>query len=581
MRRRHRHGYHTVQSTHPTMGMLRSFIGVVLIVIILYVAGKWILNLFGVQDSSQRTAVLLQTEDRGSVNISLDGGPMKRTDSDLKLYSNDSIETGSASHASLTFFDGTYVRLDENTKLEILRSERGEESSIQLSLAAGTIWFSSPSLQVFSGSVARMVETPEMTLDVPPGTESVLGTSSLTVFTADGPGLTLEFANTKGTIIVGEGQKFTLPDTVSDSIDLYAYRSPLDPQMMQSPFVEGSKEIYAAHIPAATPTTDGETTLPAQDKILVVTTPQQEEIVNESVVTVTGTVNPTVTAVRVNGYQAALDQGEFSLQVALADQDESTITIEALDANAAIVAEVARKVFRNREPPEPPTITRPAQGGQTYYTNQEAFEISGTAPKGAVGIIVNDYRLQLFSPGNTTWSYLANLKFDNLKPGRNVFEVVAINGGGYKSEPVTLTIIQGEGREGEVIDAPAGEGSNSSVSTGTASSSSSEERVEDLPTNNPLAPGSLRVTAPGEGSEFSGSEVEYLIEGVVPAQTHSVWVNDYKLRLYEPGKNFFNYIASIELGTMKRGANDYKIVARDSENKILDSFTYVIHFQVR
>ncbi len=56
-------------------------------------------------------------------------------------------------------------------------------------------------------------------------------------------------------------------------------------------------------------------------------------------------------------------------------------------------------------------------------------------------------------------------------------------------------------------------------------------------------------------------------------------MNDYRLQLFESGKGYWNYIAATELGTMKRGRNEYRIVARDKANRILDRVTFVIEFR--
>ena len=98
--------------------------------------------------------------------------------------------------------------------------------------------------------------------------------------------------------------------------------------------------------------------------------------------------------------------------------------------------------------------------------------------------------------------------------------------------------------------------------------------------NAPLKPGTLQITAPTAGTlheaALSGTGVEFLIEGTVPQGTHSVWVNEYQLQLYTPGKLFFNYIASTKLQTLKRGTNTYTIVARDKAGQVLDRMEYVI-----
>jgi hypothetical protein len=213
-------------------------------------------------------------------------------------------------------------------------------------------------------------------------------------------------------------------------------------------------------------------------------------------------------------------------------------------------------------------ISNPAGDGAIYRTSKEEIEIRGSAPRGTAGIIVNDYRLQLFQAGDTEWSYLASTTLQNFAKGENIFRVVAISESGFRSEPAVLTIILGEGDDGLVSNSNASAGIVPEPSRGT------------LPSNSPLKPGTLLITAPSGGTRheaiLSGTGAEFLIEGNVPAGTTSVWVNDYKLQLYSAGKTFFNYIASTSLTTLKRGTNTYDIVSRDKDNNILDRITYTI-----
>jgi hypothetical protein len=92
-------------------------------------------------------------------------------------------------------------------------------------------------------------------------------------------------------------------------------------------------------------------------------------------------------------------------------------------------------------------------------------------------------------------------------------------------------------------------------------------------------PGSLSVTAPMPGTQYAATETGFLLEGATLPETYSVWVNGYRLRLYEPGKTFWNYKVSTEIGTLKRGENVYRIVARNSKGEILDTLEYTVTFK--
>ncbi|MEK7218456.1 MAG: hypothetical protein AAB728_03245, partial [Patescibacteria group bacterium] len=100
-----------------------------------------------------------------------------------------------------------------------------------------------------------------------------------------------------------------------------------------------------------------------------------------------------------------------------------------------------------------------------------------------------------------------------------------------------------------------------------------------LPQNDPLAPGTLRVTGDAAQAGFSATGTGFLLEGTTVPQTDSVWVNDYRLQLYAAGKTFWNYIASPELKTLREGSNTFTVVARDSEGQILDKMEVKVEYR--
>lgn len=565
---------------------LRPAIGFLLLVAILFGLGKWVLGYFGVGNTIHRYGVTLTVEDNGNTNVSIEGGDMKRAENDQKLYPGDRVATGAGGSAMLRFFDGTVVRMDELTDVSIEESHTGKkQSKVALMHSEGTIWLATPEKKDFSGAILRTVSTPFLEASLPSRTESVITGRSIVVFAADGIGATLKLPESAVPVIVGEGQKFTLPPNIAEGEDLYAYRSPLDPFALASQFVEESRALRSGGPVAAPPSVEppGQSSAPAgeEEEALTVLSPENGITVVTATVPVRGTVGRNVTRVRVNGYNAPIDAKTraFSQELALPDEDEVEIVLLALDDNETVLGENRRLVKRDRKPAETPAIVSPATNGQTYRTSSERFLIEGTAPQGTLGIIVNDYRLQLYQPGNAKWSYLASTAIDNLHPGRNVYNVVAINRGGYKSEPAVLTIILGEGPEGVVDEGPADVPSSSSAGAREPAPSSEPAPPAELPDNAPLKPGSLKVTGPTPGLQHSATGSSFLIEGTTAPETDSLWVNDYRLRLYEPGKVTWNYIADAELGTLQRGRNVYTVITRDDRGRVLDELQYVVDYR--
>lgn len=564
---RHRRGYYALAEQPTITRFIRPAIGLAVVLVVLYFTGAWLLRTLGIGNHTRQTAILLSIEKRGAVQVSLEGKDYAAAQNDIKLYASDRVKTGANANAALRFFDGSVARLDEQTEVTVLQSNlRAENSLLALELTSGVLWLSTPSVDVFSGSIVRTVKSDAMTFTIPAQTDGTFGTRSTAVYAAAGLGVKIAIPHVVIPIIVGEGQQFSLPANFNPDEDLYQYRSPIVTVASLPSFVSESRVLYQPArrgVGASSPSGQGSDTTAA----ITLMSPENNMVLRTATVTVTGSVGADVSTLRVNGYQAKINEDRtFSLEVTPPDEDSVTITVEALDSAGGLLGTVSRQLTRDRKPPESPTITAPAKDGQTYRTQRTEFEIRGTASKDAIGIVVNDYRLQLFQPGSGTWSYLASLRLENFREGENIFTVYAIDASGNRSPSVALTVLLGGDGEG-VVD----------MGSSSQSSTAREVTEEELPANAPLKPGTVEVTGPVPGTTYTATGA-FLLEGSAPPETVSVWVNGYKLRLYTPGKLFWNYIADPAFATLKRGTNLYKVNARDSEGKILDTVTYTVTY---
>jgi hypothetical protein len=545
---------------------LRSGVLILVSLALLYVIGRGILRVFGIGGGEDRAAVTLTIENRGTVNASLEGGLMQRADTNLKLYAGDKISATGNAHARLTFFDGSWVRTDSNTDVSIDASSTNEESSaFGITISKGAAWISTPGTEVFSGSIIRTIKTNMMTLTVTGDTQAAVDGNSLMVFSAEGNGIGVTTPTVKTQVFIGEGQQLNLPDSPGE--DLLKYRSAIDPVDALQVFVSESRTMAKAELSIGS----GSGTVSTMDpNALLVSSPVDNAAINGTTVTVSGKFGANIDRIRINGHLATLDRTleTFTEELVLTDGPITEVHIEAIDANDIVLDQVTRTIKKISQSIDPPTITSPAGNGQTYRTQETQVEIKGKVPSTVAGIMVNDYKLQLFRLGDTTWSYLASKQLNNFVIGKNVFNVYALDAAGNPSAPATITVLVEAGTVGIV--------STGSTIVNTATPTIIEENT--LPKNAPLTPGILSITGPKAGTSFTATGSEILIEGATSAQTASVWINGYKLQLYKPGKTFWNYIAKTEFGTMKKGANVYRINARDKEDKILDSFEYTVTY---
>lgn len=543
---------------------IRLVIGAVILVI-LWFLGVRVLSFFDFSSTQKAGAVLLLDDNPDGVQVSLQGGDVQRGEDQLKVYEGDTIYTSNNATALLTFFDGTHIRLDQQSQLTIDDSSRMSEkpSVLTVSLPKGRLFIATPNKSVFTGSIVRTIKTETQSVDVPASAHALIGDDLLAVSESSGLGLvsTIELSNgSSQEVTIGEGQVFALSPAERSQIesgeDPYAFRRTFNEKEQANTFLRESiaKLSSSAPLPSFI-TGSGAENSGTSSIILSVTSPLQNAIVTENTVTVSGRVGQHVASVQINSYTTSVGADKTFRQDLAIDSDTMTITITAEDSAGIALEKTTRTITRKRVTPSSPTVTAPVGSGGTFTTDAVELSIDGTAPANTNGIMVNDYVLQLFKPGARKWTYLASSTLGNMKPGENRYEIRAIDASGNKSDAAVITIVY-------------------TPKAGTGSDSVSSSSVT-LPNNEALLPGSLIVSAPGT-SPYETPHDEVLLEGKTPTVTDSVSVNGYKLSLYTPGKDFWNYYASTKYGTLRPGRNTYTIVTRNKEGKILDSLQYVI-----
>ncbi len=561
-RYRQRRGPYALATPSPVPSFIRSGILLLIALVVLYYIGRGILGLFGLIGNTERTPVQLSVENRGAVNVSLEGGPMQRADDTLKLYAGDTVSAQSNSHARLTFFDTSWIRTDTDTDVSIVTSaDTKDEEAFEVELTKGALWVNTPKLSSYSGTVMRTIVLPAFSLSLPSDTQAAVDGRHITVFNADGNGIAITMKDAKEPIFLGEGQQLTLPENPTG--DLFQYRSAIDPLAAQKTFITESRALGRS----VTVTSGSGSTALLDPNSLALTSPKDNASVTTGTVTVAGKIGSKVDRVRVNGYMANIDRAQhsFSEELTTSDGAQMSIHIEALDVNGIVIDEVTRTVKIIKTNADAPQILSPAKNGQTYRTQKTQLEIKGTASSKVASVYVNDYKLQLFRKGDTSWSYLASSALNNLLSGKNMFTVYTLDDAGNRSASATLTVIVEAGVEGV-------------VSTGSTVAAPEQVEEKTLPQNAPLTPNVITVTGPAAGSSFTATGSEILLEGTTSAQTDSIWINGYKLRLFKSGNTTWNYIASVAFTTLKKGTNVYTIHARNKNNELLDSFVYTVSY---
>ncbi len=571
-RHHYRRGAYPLARESGVPRWIKSGVALLVLLTVVWWIGSRILGFFGVGNPLERASAILLSEDKGLISVSLQGEDLQPAQNGMLVFPGDMLDTGPNAHASLKFFDGSWTRNDGSTQVEVEESARGrKESRLSLDLKAGTVWISVPDKESFTGAIVRRVTTPTLRYALPPGTEALLSAKSLSVFSADGAGV---IVSTKGQsdFTIGEGQQWTMPPDDAIGEDPYAFRTPLPPAAATK-FVLDSRAI--ARLPGSAGS--GSNLSSGTESMITLTAPAAGFILKDPTFTVRGSVGPSVASVTVNGRPALFDADtrQFSQEVnPPTGEGDVELSVEALDANDSVLQEI-RRTIRRETAAAPlslpaPIITDPVAAGGTYKTDAKELLFKGTASKDAQGIMVNDYKLQLFTPGKGTWSYLGSIALGNMKNGTNTYDVVALDAAGNKSPAARITIVIGEGEGG--VTQP-------SSAAATSAAATSSVNPATLPKNDPITPGILSVAAPTAGTQHTETGTGFLLEGHTSAGTDSMWINDYQLKLYKPGKTFWNYIAVPEYGNLKRGTNLYVIIARNAKGEILDRLDYTVTYE--
>lgn len=560
--RRHRRSLYTYSATEKRSGVWTRVVIAALALCLLWFVGSKIVVLFDGSIVNRTSATLrIEPSQLDAVQITLQGAEPQRAENNVKLYAGDTILTKMGGSASVSFFDGTNIRLDEATEMTVLASQRAEgseESQVEVSVQAGRVWVSTPSESSFSGSILRLIRFPGFEATLTNGTHALFSTTSVSVMKASGLGLSITLSGTGESepVIIGEGQMLTLTEDAVSAIENgkspYEFRDPITQQILRDPFLIRS---YTLTLQAA----EAIAAPGASTADLTIQSPKNSDVVSGQSVRVAGTVSSRIKSLTVNGYLTSLSaNGTFSTDLNISGKTNVVIRVEGQDAQGITIAEEERTITAAPAAlGKALRITSPASAGETYTTNQSEFEMTGEANADTKAVVVNGYTLQLYKPGSRTWSYLLSTRLGNLVEGKNALTVYGIDANDRKTESATLTVIY-------------------DPSASAASVNGSASSAPPLKQNQPITPGVLSVEKPVSGLSGTTQEREVLIEGKTSTATDSVYVNGYRLSLYQSGKDFWNYIASVDLGTMKDGKNVYRVVSRNADGEILDVLEYTL-----
>lgn len=458
---------------------------------------------------------------------------------DIKLYEKNELRTNNG-FATMYSAVGEEILLDHNTDVRIVEAITGDDASAwEIALTTGAMFVKTKPQTV---PTTRIVALDDFSVRIPDSVQVFITSNGVHVLSDETAGLELLFTTLEEPIIVGEGQSFVLDTDASTTTveTLYALRTPLKRDLLSSRLIEQ----VSAQI-------SDSSTLPTSTT-LAINEPLDNAEITTSTVVVSGTVSSDVVSLEMNAAEITLnDANEFNAELSV---PLGTFTIEtsAKNIEGETVANDIRTITRLEPTTLEPlvlTIAEPVPAGQTFTTSSDTVIIRGTVSSNTASIRVNDYTLQLYEAGETTWQYIAQTALNNFAQGSNTYRIQATAADGSVSSEQVITIV----KNSDTVSSSQSTQSQSSVVTTTNESAS------------------IIRTGPTANDEYQTSTDNIVIEGTITGKATSVWVNGYQLQLFNPERGIWNYLANTDLNTLSAGTNQYRIEARDSAGNLLDS----------
>ncbi len=230
--------------------------------------------------------------------------------------------------------------------------------------------------------------------------------------------------------------------------------------------------------------------------------------------------------------------------------DNETTTEEDEDNTPAIAGELK--------------ITSP-NNGIDYTSKTTEITLEGTASSDVAKVIVDDWELQKFEQGNTTWSYKISQQFDNHgKPGEKITylaEAFDKNGKLVATDSIAITFDYDE-EDLENLEEETTE-ENEELEEGT---------VENA---------NFKITDPSTEDTYKTSDAEIIVKGIAPTNTAKITVSDYKLQAYQAGAGEWSYKIKEDFGNRPEAGSSLTYTARayDADDKLIGSDSITIEIE--
>ena len=452
---------------------------------------------------------------------------------DQLVLEGDMLAMERESRGTLEFYNGTNVRLDEETKVNVAEIDTIKDlDEIQLSLRTGSIWLN---VEDSSDEALRMVVL----------TDNLRVTSYGTIF---------EVSLTDREIVrVLEGE--VLVEILEEDSDREVVLEQIKVGVGQE------IEITAA---------DMETMMARQPVSLLAALSDEWKITHWY------TWN--------DSEDEALRMSATTTATITVEEPVEELVEEVIeDVAEEVTEEITEEVVEEEEVVDlvAPVVTVTIPAGSPYTLTEDdslPYALYGTTSENTAQVTVTsynadgsgfDYVLQHYEAGDLSWRYGAAADYGNLREGRNMFTIVAENGSGFESEKMEVIIEVPEGfldvEEEEEVTEDEVVADEEVVE---------DEEVSDEPLTTPAV---TSLNGDALSGTYTTSAASVLVLGTVSASAVNVYVNNFQLTKFVAGSGEWSYYAEDQHLNYDVGTNTYVVYSEDTDGNASDSFTFEIY----
>jgi hypothetical protein len=438
-------------------GFFAYFIPYAFLLLLLYAV--YVFSQSGIISFTSDSPLFLEAE-KGSVRVLLKGTndfkevPLRQK---IQLYAGDSVRTTKNAQARIYFAEDSFVFLDEETSLSIEKYREKDalvesemilysgkilasvkrminpksyfflrESDLLLQSRSGVFSYDTKTLQTLEGRVqidrmdgnsvlsSRSIELGQMLTVNTDGSKILPEKEILSSEVYASPWLANALERKNVSVSIPEEQKDIVRENEEDTEE-----NPFTKEEITSPFsLDTLKEVYEGEPVEITGRVKNAVSVSVNGYTLSQFVPEKESFVyrakKEWGNLQEGTNEYTITAQMKDGTTESQKVSLFFSETGEKPEKVEEETEEITEKPSEVVSEKEVSL----------AVTNIVEGA---LIKEDPVEIQGTTPRNTAKIIINDYQLQTFKKGDTTWKYRASTAFENLSAGKNSFLIQAFD----------------------------------------------------------------------------------------------------------------------------------------------------------